>query len=141
MSDELRLRLRQEQTQLLRGLLLSGPVPAGFDAARVELTASLLIEKRWRHVSHVRPVLVRSLGPTGRQRFEHHAREHTFPPADAQADALCFFRGVTRTTALPRDAVREQAVALARFRRRRRRAVLRRLSCASRLLRHPGSVR
>ena len=126
MSDERRMRLGRDQDQLLRAVLLSGPVPAGFDADRVKLTASLLIEKRWRHVSHVRPVLVRSIGPSGRRRFEHHAREHPFRPADAQADALCFFRDLAAATELPPDAVREQAVALAGFRRRRRRANLRR---------------
>ncbi|QSQ15273.1 hypothetical protein [Myxococcus landrumensis] len=71
-----RERLSQAQAELVRALGVGGPVPAGFDTARVQAAAQSLIHKRRRAVEHAWPKLVLALGPDFAARFDSWARAH-----------------------------------------------------------------
>ena len=46
MLTEARSRLAQAQTDLVRALVAQGPIPGGFDEARVKAAARALVSKR-----------------------------------------------------------------------------------------------
>lgn len=57
-----RADLAARQAELLRALLASGPPPAGFDAARLRVEASVLRRKHGRVLAYQRPELAEALG-------------------------------------------------------------------------------
>jgi hypothetical protein len=90
-----RERLAEAQAALVRSLAQGAPVPAGFDAERVQETAHTLLAKRRRWVERSWPRLASALGESFRARFEAWARENpmeleTSPLADGRrfADTL-----------------------------------------------------
>jgi len=115
-KPEVRRQLGLHQQQLVRALILGGPVPAGFDASRVEVTARQLVEKRWCRVGDLRPALHRSLGPTGSARFFSYASAFPLPAGGAEADALCFCQKAVPAGELSFEARIEHAAARARYR-------------------------
>jgi hypothetical protein len=62
MSSPARAELAATQAALARALLEDGPVPPGFDAARVKLLAGTLSHKRARSAGQAWPSLQRLLG-------------------------------------------------------------------------------
>lgn len=90
-----REQLAEAQAALVRALAQGAPVPAGFDAERLQETARTLIAKRRRWVERSWPRLAAALGESFRPRFEAWARENPMelessPLADGRrfADAL-----------------------------------------------------
>ncbi|AGC45822.1 hypothetical protein MYSTI_04530 [Myxococcus stipitatus DSM 14675] len=71
-----RERLAQAQGELVRALGVGGPVPAGFDTARVQAAAQALIHKRRRAVENTWPQLASALGPDFARHFDSWARAH-----------------------------------------------------------------
>lgn len=55
-------RLASRQAELARALLADGPVPAGFDPARVRVEARALHAKRRKVAARLRPDLAEALG-------------------------------------------------------------------------------
>ena len=54
--------LASRQAELLHALLARGPVPAGFDEARLHVEADVLRRKRTRLIAYLRPDLEEALG-------------------------------------------------------------------------------
>ncbi|MFJ7216813.1 hypothetical protein [Amycolatopsis sp. NPDC098790] len=57
-----RSELAARQAELLQALLASGPAPAGFDAARLRVEASVLRRKHGRVLAYQRPEVAEALG-------------------------------------------------------------------------------
>jgi hypothetical protein len=88
---EARARLGEQQTALVRALVGGGEPPAGFDAERLRLAASSLINKRIREVSRAWPALARALGKGFAARFRAFALTHPPPQAGGPLmDGLAF---------------------------------------------------
>ncbi|HVG60113.1 MAG TPA: hypothetical protein VNA24_16260 [Hyalangium sp.] len=90
-----RERLAEAQSALVRSLAQGAPVPAGFNAERVQETARTLLAKRRRRVQRSWPRLTEALGESFRPRFDAWAQENPMeleasPLADGRrfADAL-----------------------------------------------------
>ena len=89
MSDDARRSLAAEQRRLLAALA-GGPVPPGFDAARLALAGRTLLNKRRRGVERRWPALAATPGFAGR--FEAYARLHPLTADDgptADGAGLC----------------------------------------------------
>jgi hypothetical protein len=117
-----RQRLAAGQAALVRALVGGGPVPAGFDPARVGATSDALARKRAREVARAWPVLAAELGDDFTRRFLADAAGRP-PPASggALADGLAFARALARHGRLPGEARVEAMVAAARLSPRRAR--------------------
>ncbi|MGW0928216.1 DUF692 domain-containing protein [Streptomyces sp. NPDC002644] len=72
-SDRARQRVGVAQASLLSALVADGPVPEGFDRARVRVQARALAAKRAGIVAHVAPELPRILGESYRPLFVAYA--------------------------------------------------------------------
>ncbi|UOX84711.1 hypothetical protein MUY14_23135 [Amycolatopsis sp. FBCC-B4732] len=57
-----REELARRQAELLKALLASGPAPAGFDASRLQVEASVLRRKHGRVLAYQRPEVAEALG-------------------------------------------------------------------------------
>lgn len=68
--------LAGRQAALVRALLAGGPVPPGFDPARVHLEAAALHAKRRSVAQHLRPDLTDALGDRFRPLFDEWAGAH-----------------------------------------------------------------
>jgi hypothetical protein len=109
-----RARLAAEQAALVRALVGGGPVPGGFDPARVRATAAALGRKRAREVARTWPVLAAELGEAFGERFLDFAARHPPPRrGGALADGLAFTRALARAGHLPANAQAEAMVAAA----------------------------
>ena len=103
-----RERLAEAQAALVRALAQGAPVPAGFDAERVQETARTLIAKRRRWVERSWPRLAAALGESFRSRFEAWAREHPMElESSSLADGRRFAEALLSTGGFP-DAAREE---------------------------------
>jgi hypothetical protein len=88
-SGRARQRVGLAQAALLSALVAGGPVPEGFDRARVRVQARALAAKRAGVVAKVAPELPRILGESYRPLFLDYALGR--PPADGyRKDALDF---------------------------------------------------
>jgi hypothetical protein len=97
-------RLAERQEELLRALTGQGPLPAGFDPARVEATSTSLVRKRLRAVAEVWPRLAAALGEHFADRFLDFARRTTLPcSGGALADGRAFARELAVRGQLPDD--------------------------------------
>ncbi len=90
-----RERLAARQAELVRALVQGGPVPDGFDAAKVEAAARSLIGKRRREAARAWPALAACLGAEYRPLFDAFAGK-TPPPAEGGplADGRAFARSL-----------------------------------------------
>jgi hypothetical protein len=109
-------RLAAGQAALVRALVAGGPVPDGFDPARVRATATALARKRAREVARAWPVLAADLGGAFTDRFVAFAVGRP-PPATggALADGLAFARALARHGRLSGEAKVEALLAAARL--------------------------
>ena len=73
------MTLADQQAALLAALAGNGPVPAGFDAARVRAAADALAFKRARAVAKTWPSLRAMLGDAFRERFAAYAATTPLP--------------------------------------------------------------
>jgi hypothetical protein len=80
-----REELARAQAELLRALSEDGPVPEGFDAARVRAAADGLLAKRRRSVRRAWPGLSAALGERFTPEFDVWARAH--PVRDVEPHA------------------------------------------------------
>jgi hypothetical protein len=85
--------LAQRQADLVRALVAQGPIPAGFDEARVRAAARSLVNKRRRSLARAWPKLVEAVGDAYVERFTQYASETPLPGcACTQADGRAFLR-------------------------------------------------
>ncbi|NUS53951.1 MAG: hypothetical protein HOV66_03685 [Streptomycetaceae bacterium] len=91
-SESDREELARRQSELLGALVAGGPVPAGFDPARVEVQVLSLAAKRRDGVERAMPGLVAALGPERwPSEFTAWARIHPKPAeGGSRADAEAF---------------------------------------------------
>lgn len=68
--------LASRQAELVRALLVGGPVPAGFDERRVRVEAAALGNKRRRTAEQLRPDLVDALDDRFAELFDRWAASH-----------------------------------------------------------------
>lgn len=106
-----REELARAQAELLRALGEGGPVPEGFDAARLRATADALVAKRRRLVERAWPGLVALLGERFAGDFEAWAREHPLRDVEPHpgVEARRFAEALRATGRLPPQAEGEIA--------------------------------
>jgi len=93
--SEARRRLAEQQGELVRALVASGAVPAGFDARRVAGAARSLVNKRLREVAQGWPALVACLGEQRfAERFRAYAEQAPPPAGGPAADGERFARSL-----------------------------------------------
>jgi hypothetical protein len=97
--------LADRQAALVAALVAGAPVPAGFDAGRVAIARSALLNKRAGEVAHAWPALAAGLGTAWRPRFREWADGR--PPRGPLRDGFDFARELARAGALPPPAVAE----------------------------------
>ncbi|WP_018639647.1 hypothetical protein [Parafrankia elaeagni] len=85
-----RRKLGRAQRALLAALVAGAPLPAGFDAGRVEAQAAALVEKRLWGVAHRLPDLVDQLDGRFPRLFRDYAAGTPRPPGGSLADARAF---------------------------------------------------
>jgi hypothetical protein len=101
--------LAEDQEALVAALVAGGPVPPGFDAARVAAARDALLRKRSGEVAAVWPRLAASLGPQWTVEFGRWAAGR--PPNGALHDGLEFARELAAAGRLPemaRDELRQR---------------------------------
>ena len=98
------MSLAEDQQALVRALVAGGPVPAGFDAGRVDAAARALLRKRADDVARAWPVLMSD--PATRARFVRWADGR--PRTTSFADGAAFAKDLRAAGALPRPARDEQ---------------------------------
>ena len=107
-SRTAREKLAEAQAALVRALAQGSPIPAGFDAERVNETAASLLSKRRRWVERSWPRLAAALGSAFRSRFEAWARKNPMElESSPLADGRRFADALLATNELP-DAAREE---------------------------------
>lgn len=88
-----RAELAARQAELVAALAGSGPVPEGFDAARLEAAAAALVSKRRQALARAWPVLARSLGAEFETEFAQFAAATPLPRDGSPfADGWAFAR-------------------------------------------------
>jgi hypothetical protein len=96
------MSLAEDQEDLVTALVAGGPVPPGFDAARVVAAREALLRKRSGEVAAVWPRLAASLGPQWTVEFGRWAAGR--PPNGALRDGLDFARDLSAAGRLPEAA-------------------------------------
>lgn len=91
-------RLADRQREVMAALVAGGPVPQGFEAARIEEAGASLARKRFGMVRRAWPRTVESLGEAAWARFEEFARSH---PLRDEPDGLAFAGWLARRGELP----------------------------------------
>ena len=107
MPADARATLAASQGRLVAALGGKAVPPAGFDAARVELTGRTLLAKRRKGVARTWPALAASLGDRFAQRFSAYATDAPPHPGGPAADGNSFARWLDLTRQLPAAAVAE----------------------------------
>jgi hypothetical protein len=104
--------LAQQQAALVAALTGQGPLPAGFDAARVRAAADALAFKRARAVAQAWPSVRAMLGADFRASFAAYATTAPLPQHGGPlADGRCFVRYVGARVPLT-DAIKLQALSI-----------------------------
>jgi hypothetical protein len=80
--------MAERQAELVRCLVAGGPMPEGFDPARLEATRKALLRKRSGEVAKAWPQLAASYGDRWRETFMAWAEGK--PPLGAQIDGYDF---------------------------------------------------
>lgn len=110
MTQTARQLLVKQQADLVRALVARGPVPAGFDAQRVQAAARSLVNKRRQSVARAWPKLVEAVGATFVAAFTQYAEANPLPAcANAFADGRAFLRWLDACQPLG-DAARLEAL-------------------------------
>lgn len=131
-----RQRLAARQAALIRALVAGGPVPDGFDPARVRATSEALARKRARQVVKAWPAL--ALDPQFTQAFLSYATGSPLPPTGgALADGLAFADRLASAGHLDGDARVERLAARSRLQPRRGYQPRRGLFCGAVIARPP----
>ncbi|GDY32952.1 hypothetical protein [Gandjariella thermophila] len=91
MTERAHADLAARQQALLTALLAGGPVPAGFDPARLRAQADALRAKRRRVVAALRPDLPHLLGEEFPARFDEYARANPRRTGTGAADDAAAF--------------------------------------------------
>jgi hypothetical protein len=100
-----REQLAKAQAELVRALVAHGPVPAGFDEARVRVAARSLVNKRRQALARAWPKLVEVVGETFAARFTSYAEAQPLPGcANPLADGRAFLRWLDAQAPLSDDA-------------------------------------
>jgi len=106
-------RLAARQREVMAALVAGGPVPAGFDGARLEETGASLARKRFGVMRRAWPRTVESLGEGARTLFEEFARSHPLrddpPDGPEEPDGLAFTGWLAVRGQLPDAGCRERA--------------------------------
>lgn len=101
-TDAERAELARRQTELLAALVAGGPVPEGFDPARLRVQSWSLAAKRRDGVSRTLPVLATALGERWPRVFMEWARTHPKPETGgSRADTLAFVEHLRDAGELP----------------------------------------
>jgi hypothetical protein len=109
-----RTSLADQQAALVAALTGAGPVPPGFDPARIHAAAAALAAKRARAVLQVWPGVRRMLGSDFRARFDAYAAHAALPERGGPlADGRAFVRALGAQMPLS-DEVKLQALAVDR---------------------------
>jgi len=106
--------LAQRQADLVAALVSGGPIPAGFDPARVAATADALLRKRAEEVGARWPALRAQLGPQWTEEFRRWARNR--PPLGSWRDGWDYARHLGTAGRLGQLARAELAEAEVRYR-------------------------
>lgn len=108
MNPGVRHQLAKEQSRLVDALVAGGATPEGFDHARLELAARMLLRKRADLLARAWPALVESLGDLFIPLFSDFAKEHPVRSEnEINGEGEAFVRFVQRTNALSDSAVLE----------------------------------
>jgi len=102
-----RAELAARQAELVAALVADGPLPPGFDAARVDAAATALLRKRAGEVGEAWPLLAAALGPRWKPLFVAWARGRV--RAGSFADGFAFARELREAGTLPAMARDELA--------------------------------
>ena len=95
----------------MRALVAQGPIPAGFDEARVRATARSLVNKRRQSLARIWPSLVKAIGASYAETFTKYAQAHPMPVcATPRGDGRAFLRWLESQQPLS-DALRLEAMA------------------------------
>jgi hypothetical protein len=94
--------LADQQAELVAALVAGGPLPAGFDSARVGAAREALLRKRCGEVAAVWPVLAASLGPQWTVVFTSWAGDR--PPGGSLRDGWDLARQLATEGRLPEAA-------------------------------------
>jgi hypothetical protein len=104
-----RAELAKKQASLVRALVGQAPVPAGFDAARIQLYGQSLVEKRIGGVALVWTRLAAALGKNYAPLFREYAKRFPHPRwGHGLVDGLVFARWLDRAGLLPDDGQLEK---------------------------------
>jgi hypothetical protein len=106
--------LADQQAELVAALVAGGPLPPGFDPARVGAAREALLRKRSGEVAAAWPVLAASLGPQWTVVFRDWARDRA--PNGALRDGWDLARQLAAQARLPEPAVVELRDREARWR-------------------------
>lgn len=106
-------RLAAAQEALVAALVAGGPLPEGFDAARVRAAADALLGKRAGEVARAWPRMAAAYGREWRAEFGRWAEGR--PPRGSWRDGWDFARDAASGGTLPPVAARELAITEARW--------------------------
>ena len=111
MMTESRRRLADQQAELVRALVAKGPIPAGFDAKRIQACARSLVNKRRQALARAWPKLVKLLGERYVAHFTAYAGAHPLPGTGSPlADGRAFLDWLDQQGELT-DALQVEAMA------------------------------
>ncbi len=102
-----RAELAARQAELVAALVADGPLPSGFDPARVDAAATALLRKRAGEVGEAWPLLAAALGPRWKAQFVAWARGRV--RTGSFADGFAFARELSAAGTLPALAQDELA--------------------------------
>ena len=116
MRADARAKLAQAQSELALALAGQGPLPAGFDRARIAAAADALLRKRARAVAASWPALAQSLGESFNARFARYAQASSIPlKGGPLADGRLFARMLEQAGEFPGEARLEKLAFDARY--------------------------
>ncbi|MBM7112404.1 hypothetical protein [Archangium primigenium] len=105
-----REELARAQEALVRALGTGGPIPEGFDAARVQAAADALLSKRRRGVRRAWPLVSAAMGEAFTADFNTWARAHPLEGVEphAGADGCRYARALREGGRLPSGRAEEE---------------------------------
>jgi hypothetical protein len=97
-----RAKLAAQQTALMQALTTHTPL-TGFDADRLQVTATSLQQKRLRTLEHANPCIAAALGSSLTELFNEYCEVHPIPTPDQPADVLQFMDYLAKCDLLPEN--------------------------------------
>lgn len=95
--DDARQKLAEAQGRLVSALTDRTPAPEGFDAARVDLAARTLVNKRIQGIARAWPRLTAAMHGTFKAQLEEYFKSHPSPPPSGAAEDGRGFIGFLRS--------------------------------------------